>query len=137
MRSVLAALVLLGLTGSCVSGGYTVRTRYQEPPAHFGLRPGEADLTACLAVLGAPLVVREHNGGAVLAWGWSRHASWELSFTVPIDSESGSFRYRRGVDGLTGLVLIFDAGWTLRSIREGNLSDELPPAQRRAQVVEE
>ena len=136
MVRVLAALALLLVTGSCISGGYTVRTRYTQPPSHFGLRPDEADLDACLAVLGAPLLVREHQGGAVLAWGWSRHASWELSFSVPVDSESASFSYRRGEAGLTGLVLIFDAGWTLRSIREGSLAEVLPAEQRRTQVVD-
>ena len=130
-------LVLLAplLTG-CLSGEYLSQRTYQEPPPHFQLKPGEADLRTCLASLGAPLYVRENGDGALLAWGWAEEQRWGLTLSVPIDSRRGSVTYRRGDEGFQGLVLLFDAGWTLTSIREGRLADVLPSSQSRAQLVE-
>jgi hypothetical protein len=130
-------LVLLAplLTG-CLSGEYLSQRTYQEPPPYFQLQPGVADLTACLAALGAPLYVRENGDGAMLAWGWADERRWGLTLSVPIDSQRGSLTYQRADEGFQGLVLLFDGAWTLTSIREGRLADVLPSSQSRAQVVE-
>jgi len=130
------ALLALPLLSGCLSGQRTTWRTHQAPAAHLALEPGEADLTSCLDALGAPLVVREHGAGAMLAWGWSRESLWGLTLSVPIDATRASFTYQRATAGLEGLVLLFDEAWTLTSIREGRLAEVLPPPQRRAQVVE-
>ena len=130
------ALLALPLISGCLTGTYTSARTHQPTEDHFGLEPGESDLRSCLDLLGAPLFVREHGAGAMLAWGWSRDSRWGLTLSVPVDARRMSLTYQRANDGLEGLVLLFDEAWTLTSIREGRLADVLPPSQRRVQVVE-
>lgn len=128
--------LLAPLLAGCLSGEYTSRRTFQEPPAHPGLVPGKDDLSACLGELGAPLQVYENGEGAVLAWGWSEDRTWGLTLSLPLGSQRASFTYQRGTTGLEGLVLIFDEAWLLTSIQEGQLSDVLPPSQTRARLVD-
>ena len=135
MRRLLPFLALPLLAG-CLSGQWTAWRAHREPPeAHASLRPGDG-LGACLDTLGAPLLVREHKDGAVLAWGWLDARRWGLSLSVPLGDPSGSIAYQRADLGLEGLVLFFDAGWTLTAIRSGRLAEVLPTEVRRVQVVE-
>lgn len=135
---VLAALAVLPLLSGCLTAEYTSWRTLQEPSPEAGLlRPGQASLEQCLDTLGAPLYVREHVGGLMLAWGWADERRWGLSLSVPADSNSASFTYRRTDEGLEGLVLLFDEGLNLTTIRRGRLAEVLASAQSRAVVVED
>jgi len=133
----LLSLLLLLLLGGCVSA--ELRTRHAHLPLGEvqDLLPGEADLPLCLARLGAPLWVREHGDGAVLAWGWKNESRWGVTVSVPIGKRmSASASYRRSYEGMQGMVLRFDADWVLREVRRGSLGELWAPAQTRARALD-
>lgn len=132
--SVLLALVC----ASCISGNY-VRFDVEVPPdpvAIAKLVPGQSTLGECLDGLGAPLVVRELGTGAVLAWGARRDVGWNISANIPVGRVgNANFRYSQQRDSLKGVVLFFDADWTLVRFEEGWLGKILPNAKPRPQEI--
>jgi len=135
VRTILAAWIACS-TG-CITATLERERVLHEPLGVYSLVVGESDLDDCLAALGAPLVVRENGEGAWLAWGWAERGGWSLTGSVPVtDNNSISMRYGRSLDGLEGAVLFFDRDWILVARRRGYLSQILPPAQVRAQLIE-
>jgi hypothetical protein len=124
---------------ACVRGSYTRIRTFQAPDdaALASLRPGASELGACLAALGAPLIVREDDDGAVLAWGWEQYTNWAATVSVPIDDQSLSFTYSDTDLRLHGVVGFFDDEWRLTQLREGQLRELLPERRARPQVVTE
>jgi hypothetical protein len=138
VRRVWASLLAVPLLSGCLTAEYTSWHTLQEPAPEAGLlRPGQASLELCLATLGAPLYVREHVGGMMLAWGWADERRWGLTLSLPADVHNASFTYRNSDEGLEGLVMIFDEGGELTIVRRGRLAEVLMSAQRRAIAVED
>lgn len=134
-HTILVALVACS-TG-CIAATLERERVLHEPLGVYSLVVGESDLDDCLAALGAPLVVRENGEGAWLAWGWAERGGWSLTASVPVtDYNSVSMRYGASLDGLEGAVLFFDRDWILVARRRGYLSQILPSAQVRAQLIE-
>lgn len=134
-RTLLVALAACS-TG-CVTATLERERVLREPVGVYTLVEGEDDLEDCLELLGAPLFVRENGPGAWLAWGWAERGGWSVTGSVPIsDTNNLSLRYGRGTQGLEGAVLFFDHDWTLVAKRRGYLTEIMPPAQVRAQIVE-
>ena len=136
MRAALALLAAVLVGPGCVTATWTKLSRHREVQGDDELQPGRDDLAACLARLGAPLIVRENGDGAVMAWGWAKEQAWGVTVYVPLKSAEVSFAYDRGLFGLTGVVLFFDHLWQLTAIERGSLAEILPPSQVRAQLVE-
>lgn len=134
----LAALTAF-LAASCVTGDYDRFRRYEpiEDAAWTALEPGESDLAACLAALGAPMRVWEPRPGALaLAWVWVDRAGWGLSVSVPTgEAVDASFSYRDVSATDEGLLLVFDESWTLETLERGAVGDVLDTAPS-ARVVE-
>lgn len=133
------ALVLL--TALCVSSCIHVRlvhnTRHAEPRADGLLHAGSSDLSECLDELGAPLLVREHVGGALLAWGWADDRAFGVTLAVPVArAYRANLSYARSFEGLRGLVLFFDEDWTLEQLRRGYLAEILPDERTRPALIE-
>ncbi len=134
-RTILAGLVVC--CPGCLTATLDRERVLHEPVGVYALSAGESNLNDCLGILGAPLVVRENGEGAWMAWGWAERGGWSLTLSVPLtDSQSISLQYGRRLQGLEGAVLFFDHDWKLVAKRRGYLSEILPPAQVRAQVVE-
>lgn len=132
-----AALALALLAPGCVSATLESTNRYREVRGEEALVVGEDGLGRALDVLGAPLLVRENGDGAVLAWGWARDRGWGVRARLPGNSRNASFNYAQLQRGLRGLVLFFGPDWTLTAMRRGRLVDVLPPAQSRAQLIDD
>jgi hypothetical protein len=122
-----AALASALLVAGCVTYTYTRDMRFApiDDAALDCLRPGEADITECLAKLGAPLYVWEYSHeGVALAYGFDKDRTWSLTVSVPVShgfSASGS--YSDQVRKLRGAVLLFDPAWRLQIVRRGMLAD--------------
>ncbi|TDJ69774.1 MAG: hypothetical protein E2O39_11095 [Planctomycetota bacterium] len=135
-----ALLLALPLAAGCVSvtWEYIVTNSRPEPGTLAILRPGEADLTECLATLGAPILVQEHMGGIAVAYGWTRERAWSISVSVPIVSEfSGSARFNDLTTGLEGILLLFDEHDRLTTIRQGYLRDLKGMIARSPQFIDD
>lgn len=135
-----ALLLALPLLGGCLSvtWEYIDTDSRPEPGTISALRPGEADLTDCLAALGAPILVQEHVGGIAIAYGWTRERSWSVSVDIPLASEvSGSAQYSALTTGLDGILLLFDEDYILTTIREGYLRELAGMIQRSQSSVED
>ena len=135
----LAVLLCALAAPACVSAQLERERVFAPPPAAVAaLRPGEADLERCLALLGAPLWVREHRvHGLELAYGAADARRWRVGVSVQVArGVNPSFRYERGRRGLEGWVLVFDADWRLASVREGWLG-ELEARRERPATVEQ
>lgn len=132
MRSPLIVAFGAVLCAGCVDGDYN-RYRVHRPPlveAVDALRPGETGLQDALDSLGAPVFVVEVGLGMALAWGWQDTTNWNVDVSVPVGDAQANFRYTRTSARTRGLVLFFDAAWTLTSVREGYLVDLIPTRQR-------
>ena len=93
------------------------------------LEAGQADLAACLARLGAPLLVWElGDGGFAMAYGWDKQREYGVSLSVPVADTAGSasFNYNDVKSRLHGVVLVFDADWVLLRKERGYLKDLIP-----------
>ena len=137
MRLALALCAFLGT--ACVTVNVTRFADEREPEEDvlLPLVPGEADLTQCLEVLGAPVVVEELDDGAVLGWGWRRFQNMSVNVSVPISSDaSASVQYGRGGDGIEGIVLFFDSDWGLVEVKRGHLQEILRSSRSRPKVIE-
>ena len=112
---------------SCVNVFYRHETRFEPPQrgALAELAVDHSDLSDCLTRLGAPLWVWEDRGsGAALAYGWLESGDWNVSLSLPLSNDaSASLTYRQIDARMRGVVLFFDADWTLRAIRKGYLRD--------------
>ncbi len=134
-RTVGLALALC--VSSCLSARLAHNHEFEEPRADGRLRPGSTGLEQCLAELGAPLLVREHLDGALLAWGWSDERAFGLNLSLPLDNfYSANLSYARSIDGLRGLVLFFDDAWRLKQMRRGYLAEILPDERTRPALVD-
>jgi hypothetical protein len=122
-----AALAIALLVAGCVTYSYTRDMRFApiDDAALDSLHPGDADITECLAKLGAPLYVWEYSTeGVALAYGFDKDRTWSLTVSVPVShgfSASGS--YSDQVRKLRGAVLLFDPEWRLQLVRRGMLAD--------------
>ena len=118
--------IALPLASSCVTGTLS-RERSQLAPAPGaveGLVPGEADLGACLAALGAPLIVREDRDQQVLLWGWRELRGWSLRASISlVRGASTNFSFANDQDDLQAIMGVFDADWRLVLVRRGRLAD--------------
>lgn len=102
------------------------------------LEPGVADLTTCLALLGAPVLAWEYDGeGMALAWGWRNDSSDGLLVSVPVANQlSADLQLESARRNLRGFVLFFGPDLVLQRVREGFLRD-LVPAQKRPAPLED
>ncbi len=129
----LAALAPLFAAG-CVSGDWN-RAGLGEPIARErldALRRGTDTLGACLASLGAPERVFEHDvapdgsSGVALLWYWRDEAGFGVEVSSGRDEVPGSLSFDFvGVD-LPGCVLWFDRDLVLQEWRSGLVGDLLP-----------
>ncbi len=102
------------------------------------LKVGESSMQQCVDVLGAPLVVREHNDGADLIWGWERNSGFMVSATIPLgDARSANAAYGQRSVGATGWTLRFDSGWNLISKHQGRLTELLALSSPPPKLLEE
>lgn len=135
------ALVLAALAcPACVSGSWSRQSR-GEPVADAvleALRPGQDDLTVCLARLGAPERVVEYgrtadgDAGMVLVWLHGDTARFGLQVSTPsLEHDlSASFAYDEAAQLLPASALWFTPDLVLERVRRGQLG-ELLPARRR------
>lgn len=132
-------LVLAG----CVSGAYSRDTINEAVDREVlrSLQPGFDDLASCMAVLGAPVDVREYQvdadrgSGLALIWFWSDRAGWSVKASTILRSQSISFEFDyTGVD-LPGCVLWFDRDLKLESYREGMVG-QLVAARRQPSAID-
>ena len=118
--------IVLPLASSCVTGTLS-RERPQLAPAAGaldGLVPGEADLDACLAALGAPLIVREDRDQQVLLWGWRELRGWSLRASISlVRGANTNFSFANDQDDLQAVMGVFDGDWRLILVRRGRLAD--------------
>ena len=129
----LSALILTA--PSCVRLTWS-RTNIQEPiPDHAlaAVAPDRADLTECLAQLGAPLLVWEYvDGGVALAYGWQDQADWSVTVSYSFTRfVSASFEYAQGWRNLEGIVVLLDRDLVVRQVRRGLLRDIASGLERR------
>ena len=143
MRGALAIPVLLcAVLCGCVSLNWS-RGNLGEPIADAALaslRPGEANLTRCLATLGAPNLVWEYKiDGVALAYAWVDSGSWgfSASFSFSRFAPAASFNYDSRDDDRNGVVLLFDHGLTLESVKRGRLGELLSINRRPAALPED
>ena len=131
-------LLSLSLAG-CVKGEYAQRT-INEPIDLQRLRQlevGKDDLGSCLAVLGAPLDVREYGvaadgtSGMALVWFWRRNVGWGLQMSAAITRDASvSFEFDWEGTYLPGCVLWFDQDLKLTNYREGKVGELLAKRRR-------
>jgi hypothetical protein len=128
---------------SCLQLSYGRESRYTPLAleALEGLVPGESDLGACLARLGAPLWVWEHveggRPGLALAYGWLDERNVGVRLSVPVSrSVSASLDYDQSDERMRGLVLFLDERWKLTSWRTGLLRDLSRERRRPAALPE-
>ena len=128
--------VACGALCACVTLNYNRELQYVplSDEAVEAMRPGETDLTAALAELGAPLYVWPTSAdGLAIAYGWFNEVAWNVSVSVPVTSNlSASFDYDQADVRLQGVVLFFDEDDQLVDVRRGLLVDlargtRLPP----------
>ena len=132
-----AAFVL----ASCIQFNWRRESRHApiDPSSFEELEEEGVDLTRCLQLFGAPLWVREQEGGkgAMLAYGWLENKDLGLTVSVPLyRGYSGSVDLDKIDSRMRGLVLFFDESWNLRSWRVGLLRDLTREAQRPSYVEE-
>ena len=126
---------------ACLSGCLSARlehtTQDVEPRVEGSLHAGSSNLEECLEGLGAPLLVREHLDGALLAWGWSDERAFGLNLSIPVArAASANLGYNRNFEGLRGLVLLFDETWIMQSMHRGYLAEILPEERSRPSLIE-
>lgn len=139
VRASFAYALLLGLgLSSCLSGEYDQFRTYQPPPAQQveALVVGQSDLGDAVERLGAPIFVIETGEGVTLAYGWRNAQRWNVTLSAPIRDVDANFSFTSRDANTPGLVLFFDADWTLTRMESGHLGPLLPKAQR-PQLVEE
>lgn len=130
--------------GCLVSGSYK-RETINEPvdrESLSALQPGVDDLARCLAVLGAPVDVREYQvdvdrgSGLALIWYWSDRAGWSAKASPFVRSQSLSFEFDYTGTDLPGCVLWFDRNLKLEAYREGMVG-QLVAARRRPSATDQ
>lgn len=133
----LAAGLLALLSASCITTEFN-RNRELLPIQRTAMEPlevGSATLAECLATFGAPLRVWEIDTGAALAWYWIDKSDWGITFSVPAgDAVEASFSYGESNEDIEGLVLFFDADWTLTQKRWGRIAAIAPTLRRPADL---
>lgn len=133
----LAAVLLAALltaASACVRGTWSRRTVDEPvPPAVLAaLRPGEHDLGACLAALGAPNRVFEYRvapdgtAGMALLWYWQDQSGWGIDVSSGTDDAPGSFEYDESDAALPGCMLWFGPDLLLERWRSGPVGDLHP-----------
>lgn len=139
-----AALLCLLLLAACVSGDWS-RAAVGEPMAAERLerlRAGVDTLDDCLAALGAPDRVFEHevapdgSSGMALVWFWRDEAGFGVDVSSGRDEIPGRFEFDYAGIDLPGCVLWFDRDLVLENWRRGLVGDLVPRRQRPAPVAE-
>ena len=139
--SLVALLISGGLSG-CLSLNWS-GGNLNEPITDATLsvlQPGEADLTRCLAALGAPNLVWEYKGdGMALAYAWFDTGAWgfRASFAFSDNTPGASFSYDSAENLGNGVVLTFDESLTLETIQRGRLNELIPTKARPAPLPED
>jgi hypothetical protein len=108
------------------------------PEALEAINPGDP-LDACLARLGAPLLLWEYGGdGMALAYGGGEvhEVGLSLSFTIS-DNVDASFNFDGVDEELEGVVLVFDPDLRLRWVRRGMLRELVRTGRRRPAPIDE
>lgn len=132
------------LCTGCVTAEYS-RVSVNEPidrEALQSLVPGQDDLTSCLAILGAPLDVREYQvdadraSGMALIWYWSNEAGWGAKASTVVRGVSVSFEFDWTGTDLPGCVLWFDRDLKLKFYREGMIG-QLVAASRQPSAFDQ
>ncbi|MBJ75544.1 MAG: hypothetical protein CMJ98_00860 [Planctomycetes bacterium] len=132
-------LVMTACLSGCLSARLEHTTHHAEPElgVEGSLHARSSDLHECLEELGAPLLVREHMDGALLAWGWADERAFGLNLSIPVARfVNANLGYNRSLEGLRGLVLLFDETWTLQSMNRGYLTEILPEERSRPSLIE-
>lgn len=125
-----------GLSG-CLSARLDHTTQHAEPRVEGSLHARSSNLQECLEELGAPLLVREHMDGALLAWGWADERAFGLNLSIPVArSVSANLGYNRSFEGMRGLVLFFDEAWIMQGMHRGYLAEILPEERSRPSLIE-
>lgn len=127
-RARLTAAAAALFLASCVQFNWRRESRYQpvDSSSFAELEKEGVDLSRCLELFGAPLWVREQEGGkgALLAYGWLENKDLGVAVSVPIyRGLSGSVDLDKIDSRMKGLVLFFDESWKLTSWRTGLLRD--------------
>ncbi len=142
MRVALMAPALCAVLCGCVSLNFS-RGNLNEPigdAALASLKPGEADLTRCLTTLGAPDLVWEYKiDGVALAYAWVDSGSWgvSLSYSFYRYAPATSFNFDSRDDHRNGVVLFFNEGLVLESVKRGRLGELLPINRRPAALPDD
>ena len=121
----MALAALAASASSCLQLEYTRVVNLLEP-ARQGvdtLEVGTTSLSDCLARLGAPLGVYELPDGAALSYGWLRSKTWQAELIFPVADSRGRITFTDIDDQIRGVLLFFDAQWTLKEIRRGRLRE--------------
>lgn len=119
-------LFLACLLPGCISGNLSHERRgfAPEPSSILALQPGACDLTDCLAVLGAPLVVREDRDQTILVWGWRHAGFWSLSGSIPLGrGVNATLAYSDQQENLDALLGLFDSSLRLVLVRRGKFGE--------------
>lgn len=132
-----AACALVFLGASCITTEFN-RNRELLPIQRTAMEPleiGSATLAECLVTFGAPLRVWEIDTGAALAWYWIDKSDWGVTLSVPAgDAVDASISYGESNEDIEGLVLFFDADWTLTQKRWGRIAAIAPTLRRPADL---
>ncbi len=142
MRVALTALALCTVLCGCVSLNLS-RGNLNEPIADAtlaSLKPGESDLTRCLTTLGAPNLVWEYKiDGVALAYAWVDSGGWGVSLSYSFNryAPAASFNFDSRDDDRNGVVLFFDEGLILESVKRGRLGELLPINRRPAALPDD
>jgi hypothetical protein len=121
------AIIALLLLGSCISANY-VRFSTGEPVGDEeleGLRPGNSDLGACLAQLGAPhLVWQASDKSIAMAYAWLDQGDWGVGLSYSLEQfVSVRLSYDSSAILTEAAVLIFDQNLQLIAVKRGLLSE--------------
>ncbi len=143
--TILALIILALISGglsSCLSLNWS-RGNLNEPIADAtlaALQPGEANLTRCLAALGAPNLVWEYKvDGMAMAYAWFDSGGWgfRASYSFYDNTPGASLSYDSADNLRNGVVLTFDESLTLETIKRGRLNYLIPTIQRPAPLPED
>jgi hypothetical protein len=119
-----AIIFTLLIYGSCANTSFSSSTvdRRISPDNVALLAVGEADLTICLDILGAPTHVEQSENGAefILSYEWWRLGGWKVGVSVPISKAVNSSINFTSTNNTPSFVkLIFNGDWRLIKVMQG------------------